>query len=264
MPFASRPSMVTTERPATSLSAVAQARAASPSTWTVQEPHWAMPQPYFVPVSPSSSRRYQSSGIDPSPSKACSWPLTRNLTIAHLPRKECERFGRRRARRGRLAAGRGGGGAAGPPGPRGGGRGGGGTAGGATGRCKEWQSRQWHAGAVGGAGAAAAGARRVDGARAGARQRRAQGQREPKPERLERGRPGLGQRQMTGAWLLAPFAGSQGRIERLIDMSQPTIADRESPLTRSKWICRLDLLRSGPPALRHRGPPPLAWFWQAV
>jgi hypothetical protein len=66
------------------------------------------------------------------------------------------------------------------------------------------------------------------------------------------------------AWLLAPFAESQGRIERLTDMRQPTIADRESPLTRSKWICRLDLLRSGPPAPRHRGPLPLAWFWQAV
>src|SRR5260370_327302 len=114
------------------------------------------------------------------------------------------------------------------------------------------------------AGAAGAGARRADGAREGARQRRDQGQREPKPERLERGRPALGQRQMTGAWLLAPFAGGQGRIERLIDMSQPTIADRESPLTRSKWICRLDLLRSGPPALGHRRPPSLAWFWQAV
>src|SRR5690349_16202862 len=61
------------------------ARAASPSTWTVQAPHKAIPQPNFVPVSPNSSRRYQSSGIDGSPSNDCSWPLTRNLTMACLP-----------------------------------------------------------------------------------------------------------------------------------------------------------------------------------
>ena len=39
-----------------------QERIATPLTWTVQAPHWAMPQPNFVPVSPSSSRITQSSG----------------------------------------------------------------------------------------------------------------------------------------------------------------------------------------------------------
>src|SRR5215510_11002645 len=62
-----------------------QARADSPSTWTVQAPHSATPQPYFVAVSPNSSRRYQSSGIDGSPSKDCTWPLTCNLTIGSPP-----------------------------------------------------------------------------------------------------------------------------------------------------------------------------------
>ena len=38
-------------------------RAATPLRWTVQAPHWAMPQPYFVPVSSSSSRSTQSSGV---------------------------------------------------------------------------------------------------------------------------------------------------------------------------------------------------------
>src|ERR1700736_1697866 len=76
--------MVVTDRPETSFTAVVQARAASPSICTVQAPHSATPQPYFVPVSPNSSRRYQSNGIDGSPSKDCSWPLTRNVTMACL------------------------------------------------------------------------------------------------------------------------------------------------------------------------------------
>ena len=39
-----------------------QERTGSPSTCTVQAPHAAMPQPYLVPVRPSSSRRTHSSG----------------------------------------------------------------------------------------------------------------------------------------------------------------------------------------------------------
>src|SRR6516165_1694165 len=68
LPCGSRPSIVVTERPETSLTAVMQARVAAPSTWTVQAPHSATPHPYFVPVSPNSSRKYQSNGIDKSPS----------------------------------------------------------------------------------------------------------------------------------------------------------------------------------------------------
>ena len=40
-----------------------QERVAWPSTCTVQAPHWAMPQPYLVPVRPSVSRSTQSSGV---------------------------------------------------------------------------------------------------------------------------------------------------------------------------------------------------------
>src|SRR5689334_23305933 len=85
LPCGSRPSIVVTERPETSLTAVMQARVAAPSTCTVHAPHSATPQPYLVPLSPSSSRKYQSSGIDGSPSNDCSWPLTRNLTMACPP-----------------------------------------------------------------------------------------------------------------------------------------------------------------------------------
>jgi hypothetical protein len=71
LPSGSRPSIVTTARPSVSPIAVTQARVAWPSTWTVQAPHSAIPQPNFVPVNPSSSRRYQRSGIDVSSSKLC-------------------------------------------------------------------------------------------------------------------------------------------------------------------------------------------------
>ena len=43
-----------------------------PSICTVQAPQSAAPQPNFVPVSPNSSRKYHSSGIDGSPSNDCS------------------------------------------------------------------------------------------------------------------------------------------------------------------------------------------------
>ena len=53
-----------TERPETSLTAVMQARVASPSTWTVQAPHSATPQPIlcsgepqFVPQIPEQRHR---------------------------------------------------------------------------------------------------------------------------------------------------------------------------------------------------------------
>jgi len=48
---------------------------ATPSTWTVQAPHWAMPQPNLVPVSPSVSRRTQSNGVSGSTSTSCVCPL---------------------------------------------------------------------------------------------------------------------------------------------------------------------------------------------
>ena len=43
-------------------------RVATPSMCTVQAPHWAMPQPYFVPVSPMVSRNTHSKGVSGSTS----------------------------------------------------------------------------------------------------------------------------------------------------------------------------------------------------
>src|ERR1700759_3858822 len=68
--------MVTTDLPFASLICVWQDLVASPSRWIVQAPQAATPQPNLVPVSPRTSRRYQSTGIDGSPSKVCAWPLT--------------------------------------------------------------------------------------------------------------------------------------------------------------------------------------------
>ena len=60
--------MVVTFMPSAAETGVWQARTAAPSRWIVQAPQAATPQPYLVPVSPSSSRRYQRSGISGSPS----------------------------------------------------------------------------------------------------------------------------------------------------------------------------------------------------
>ncbi len=67
--------MVVTALPATALIGVEQLRTASPSRCTVQAPHWAMPQPYLVPVSPMTSRTTQSSGISGGTSTDWGWPL---------------------------------------------------------------------------------------------------------------------------------------------------------------------------------------------
>ena len=42
---------------------VTHERVACPSTWTVQAPHRAMPQPNLVPLMPISSRRTHSRGV---------------------------------------------------------------------------------------------------------------------------------------------------------------------------------------------------------
>jgi hypothetical protein len=68
--------MVVTDLPFTSLIAVWHDLVASPSRWMVQAPQAATPHPNFVPVSPRTSRRNQSTGIDGSPSNDCAWPLT--------------------------------------------------------------------------------------------------------------------------------------------------------------------------------------------
>ena len=60
---AARPSIVTTFLPAARRTGVTHDRTASPSRWTVQAPHRAMPQPNLVPVRPSVSRMTHSSGV---------------------------------------------------------------------------------------------------------------------------------------------------------------------------------------------------------
>src|SRR4051794_24165378 len=54
---------------------VMQERTAEPSRCTVQAPHSAIPQPNFVPVIPSTSRRTHSSGVSPSTSMLRGVPL---------------------------------------------------------------------------------------------------------------------------------------------------------------------------------------------
>ena len=59
--------MVVTSLPSAYETGVTQPRTAAPSTCTVHAPQSAMPHPNLVPVSPSSSRTYQSRGMFGSP-----------------------------------------------------------------------------------------------------------------------------------------------------------------------------------------------------
>src|SRR5258707_14194265 len=72
--------------PATRLTGTEQERAATPSTCTVQAPHCAMPQPYFVPVSPTCSRITHSSGVVGSTSMLCDCPLMVSATMFSFSR----------------------------------------------------------------------------------------------------------------------------------------------------------------------------------
>src|SRR5262249_9658215 len=70
------PSIVVTGRLPTAPTDRRHERTGLPSICTVQVPHCAMPQPYLVPVMPSTSRNTQSSGVPPSTSTSCLVPLT--------------------------------------------------------------------------------------------------------------------------------------------------------------------------------------------
>src|SRR5215472_404645 len=74
--------MVTTLLPATAAAVVTQERIGWPSTWTVQAPHTATPQPYLVPVNPSCSRRTHKSGTSGPTSTCCVLPLTTSEIMA--------------------------------------------------------------------------------------------------------------------------------------------------------------------------------------
>src|SRR5579864_3171955 len=60
--------MVVTCFPAARDTGVLQERTGRPSRCTVQAPHCATPQPYFVPVRPRCSRKTQSRGVEGSTS----------------------------------------------------------------------------------------------------------------------------------------------------------------------------------------------------
>src|SRR5258707_15482296 len=68
--------------PTASETSTPQERIATPSIWTVQAPHCAMPQPYLVPVRPAFSRIAQSSGVSGSTSTSNALPLIVRFAIA--------------------------------------------------------------------------------------------------------------------------------------------------------------------------------------
>src|SRR6201987_664818 len=68
--------------PAASATETLQDRIATPSIWTVQAPPCAMPQPYFVPVSPTFSRIAHNSGVSGSTSIVKVLPFIVRFAIA--------------------------------------------------------------------------------------------------------------------------------------------------------------------------------------
>ena len=74
-PSGSSPSIVVMSASPTLPTGVMHDRVARPPTWTVQAPHMPMPQPNFVPVSPTMSRITHSSGVSSSASIATVRPL---------------------------------------------------------------------------------------------------------------------------------------------------------------------------------------------
>ena len=76
--------MVVIDLPSAAETGKVQDRAGLPSTSTVQAPHWAMPQPYLVPVKPISLRIAQSKGISGSISRLYALPLIWSFAIARF------------------------------------------------------------------------------------------------------------------------------------------------------------------------------------
>src|SRR6266446_2685068 len=70
------PSMVRIGRSPTADTGRTHERVAAPSKCTVHAPQALIPQPYFVPVILSSSRKTQRSGVDGSTFTSRRWPLT--------------------------------------------------------------------------------------------------------------------------------------------------------------------------------------------
>ena len=76
--------MVTIFLPAAAVTGVTHERTGWPSMCTVQAPHWAIPQPYLVPVRSSESRSTHNSGVSGSTSTCCALPLTFRAIMAGL------------------------------------------------------------------------------------------------------------------------------------------------------------------------------------
>src|SRR5258708_32077502 len=75
-------SIVSTDRLPTRETGTTQERVATPSRWTVQAPHAAMPQPYFVPVIFNSSRNTHSNGVPGSVLTSFCCPFTVSLYVS--------------------------------------------------------------------------------------------------------------------------------------------------------------------------------------
>ena len=73
--------MVVTCAPATALSGVMQDRTARRPRCTVQAPHWPMPQPNLVPVSPATSRMAQSKGVSGLAVTLSALPLSWKIVV---------------------------------------------------------------------------------------------------------------------------------------------------------------------------------------
>src|SRR5271169_5110468 len=65
-------------------------RVTSPLRCTEQAPHWAMPQPYLVPVRPTCSRITHKSGVSGSTCTSCICPLMLSFAMSVLSRLESE------------------------------------------------------------------------------------------------------------------------------------------------------------------------------
>jgi hypothetical protein len=81
--------MVVTSFPTARETGVLHDRTGRPSRCTVQAPHCATPQPYFVPVKPRCSRKTQSSGVEGSTSTFTLRLFTvKEITSLNLLRKK--------------------------------------------------------------------------------------------------------------------------------------------------------------------------------
>src|SRR5690606_32933277 len=78
-PSGESPSIVVTFAPPTADTGRTHERAGAPFTWTVHAPHWAAPQPYFVPLRSRVSRSTQRRGVSGATSTVTVSPLTSNV-----------------------------------------------------------------------------------------------------------------------------------------------------------------------------------------